>query len=165
MPLRQVDRNGSRRVPLRWAKASAVAVAALLVISVLCAGCLGQGEGERCTYFPGSDPSVNGTDECQNGLVCYPSQTFPSTTGDYDRCCPPVLSQSTVPACQTSTGCPTCGQDASTDASQDGKADAPMDARHDGKDSAADGKADGKKDTGGGGDAPAETSADAPDGG
>jgi hypothetical protein len=91
-------------------------------------GCAAGGEGDRCTYFMSANPSINGTDECQDGLACYPGTSSgfnTNTTGTYDRCCPSELSQATVPACMQGGmldgGCPTCGRDSSTDTATDTK--------------------------------------------
>jgi hypothetical protein len=81
-------------------------------------GCSAQGEGERCDHFPGDNPSINGNDECQDGLVCTPAFNI-ATTGDYDRCCPQDLTMATVAACEPGGtldgGSPSAGRDASFD--------------------------------------------------
>jgi hypothetical protein len=121
-------------------------------------GCTGQGEGDRCTFFPNSAlPSVNGTDECQDGLVCTPA--FNITEFPYDRCCPPVLTQSTVPACSPNGiidgGNPTSGRDATFDTTTDTNDATTQDAKKDApKESAADAKKDASS------DAPSDTPSD-----
>jgi len=82
----------------------AVAVACLS-ISIAWSGCSAQGEGERCTFFGNNaNPSINGSDDCQSGLSCFPGSDFPNTDGTYDRCCPldyqSLPSEQLVPACQ-----------------------------------------------------------------
>jgi hypothetical protein len=123
-------------------------------------GCSASGEGDRCTFFP-SPPnsacpnSINGTDECQSGLVCYAA--FNTAEFPYDRCCPPGLVGATVPACQMAGtidgGNPTSGRDAapdtstdtSTDALTDAPADGPSDAMEEGGDAPSDAKPSGDK--------------------
>jgi hypothetical protein len=96
---------------------------ALMGFSIAGSGCSAQGEGDRCTYFPGNqvDAGINGTDECQDGLVCWSGTAFPNTYGTYDRCCPPNLANATVVQCETGGGIdgsiPTAGADASFDVS------------------------------------------------
>ena len=102
------------------------------VLTVGAGGCSAQGEGDRCTFFNNSaDPSVNGTDECQDGLVCMAA--FNTTQFPYDRCCPPNLAAATVPACEPNGaiegGMPTSGRDASFDVSTDTKDAKTMDAK------------------------------------
>ena len=73
------------------------------------ASCSAQGEGDRCTSFNGaqSNNAINGTDECQNGLICQPGSFFAANAaqyGSYDRCCPPpgtVGKEQLAAACQT----------------------------------------------------------------
>jgi hypothetical protein len=88
-------------------------------------GATAQGEGGRCTFVPNeqNNNALNGTDECQAGLLCYPGQQFPdySQGVTFDRCCPPVLSPTdAIAACRSSGsvsgGNPTDGADASFDA-------------------------------------------------
>ena len=93
-------------------------VAALLGVGVggSGAGCSGQGEGERCTHFDNADADVNGTSECQSGLICTPAFNI-ETTGPFDRCCPMNLQDpNNVAACYSpgNVGTPT---DASVEAS------------------------------------------------
>jgi hypothetical protein len=138
----------------------------LVGFSIAGSGCSAQGEGDRCTYFQGgsaaADPDINGTSECQGGLLCYSGMGggFNPAYGTYDRCCPVILStDDTVAACQKvgqGTGDATAGSgvsfDATTEASgTDGgsssdadSSDAPSDAEHasDAED-ATDGPSDG----------------------
>jgi hypothetical protein len=118
---------------------------ALMGFSIAGSGCSAQGEGDRCTFFnSGStiDAGINGTDECQSGLVCWSGMMFPNTYGTYDRCCPPNLAQATVVQCETggqiADASPSAGADASfdvatdtstTDATSDAKLDAKSDAK------------------------------------
>jgi len=123
-------------------------------------GCSAQGEGDRCTFFPNqqNNNAVNGTDECQDNLICYSGQQFAdySQGFTFDRCCPPVLSPTDpIEACQKTSnvtgGNPTAGADASfvgdtstTDASSEASdgasdaGDAQADAGADSADSGAD---------------------------
>jgi hypothetical protein len=133
----------------RSVRAVCTAVVALLGLAWTGSACTAGGEGDRCTWFPtpsnSIDPnSINGTDECQSGLVCWQAFNIVET-GDYDRCCPPILADSTVAACMASGnidgGNPTSGREggageASTDAktsdvkASDAKAsDAPSDGK------------------------------------
>src|ERR1700728_404746 len=71
-------------------------------------GATAQGEGGRCTFVPNeqNNNALNGTDECQAGLLCYPGQQFPdySQGVTFDRCCPPVLSPTdAIAACRSSS--------------------------------------------------------------
>ncbi len=103
----------------RLCSAICIAVVALAGIMAGGSGCLGEGEGDRCTYagYNNANPSTNGTQECQSGLVCYSGATFPPSSGTYDRCCPANPSQGKG-ACMTSAGFmtqPTSGADAGFD--------------------------------------------------
>jgi hypothetical protein len=108
-----------------FAVCAVCAVTALFVgLSIVGAGCAAQGEGDRCTYFQGgaaaANPDINGTSECQGGLICWRGTSgFNPSTGTYDRCCPPVpVPGDTVAACEQVTqgsGTPTAGADASFD--------------------------------------------------
>jgi hypothetical protein len=90
-----------------------VALAGVVAVG---SGCSNQGEGERCTSIRNAEgnSAINGTQDCQDGLVCYPAFNI-EATGDYDRCCPANLAQATVEACMMGTvagGNPTDGRDA-----------------------------------------------------
>jgi hypothetical protein len=67
------------------------------VLSLLVVGgwialaCSNQGEGERCELR-------NGNDDCQDGLICNPTQYQGS-----NRCCPVDSAAATHPACVTPT--------------------------------------------------------------
>lgn len=99
----------------RLRSAICIAVVALAGVVAVGSGCSNQGEGERCTAI-GDDPnpSTNGTQDCQDGLVCIPAINV-QATGNYDRCCPANLAQATVEACMMGSlagGNPTDGRDA-----------------------------------------------------
>jgi type III secretion protein S len=110
-------------------RAVCAAVVAFLGLAFAIPACSASGEGDRCTYFmPTSsaaanvcqENAINGTDECQDGLVCYPATTFnTAVTGSYDRCCPMDLATATVMACQTAGtldgGNPSSGRDGGLD--------------------------------------------------
>jgi hypothetical protein len=127
-------------------------------------GCSAQGEGDRCTFFPNAlnNNAINGTDECQDGLICYSGQGFAdySQGFTFDRCCPPVLSPTDpIEACQSNSN--VIGGDAGAGA--DAPFVVPSDATtsdatsHDAKPEASDGASDGGDALG---DAPADASAD-----
>jgi hypothetical protein len=140
-------------------------LAAAAALAVGGTGCSAGGEGDRCTYFQSPYPSINGTDECQDGLLCTPYSAFSSNninmTGEYDRCCPPMGVAATVVACQPGgnlgDASPSSGRDASfdvgsestsdvhaTDAKSDADTSSPEDSSHDAPPSdapASDGKA------------------------
>jgi hypothetical protein len=144
-------------------RAVCAAVVAFLGLAFAIPACSASGEGDRCTYFmPTSsaaanvcqENAINGTDECQDGLVCYPATTFnTAVTGSYDRCCPMDLATATVMACQTAGtldgGNPSSGRDGGLDGTSDGnESDAKSDAPKDGapkEDAASDAPSDGKK--------------------
>jgi hypothetical protein len=132
-------------------------------------GCDNEGEGERCTFFPGGDAAVNGTSECSAGLICTTTvyYTNPNTVtslsgnGALGVCCPPAGTASTAPACQMSNGGSTtigpptgdgsfdAGPEAGDAAPRDARTDAPKDgsAAHDGaSDATLDGASDATKD-------------------
>jgi hypothetical protein len=142
-------------VAYRFSRSVCVVLVALSGLAVGGSGCSAQGEGDRCTAFPGADPSINGNDECQDGLVCTPA--FNTMDYPYDRCCPPVLSQATVPACEPSGaldgGNPTSGRDSSFDGTVDAK-DSTSDIK------TSDTKSDASKD--GASDASPDSSPDSP---
>jgi hypothetical protein len=142
-------------VAYRLSIAVCTVAVALVGFSLAGPGCSAQGEGDRCTFFPNqqNNNAVNGTDECQDGLICYSGQQFAdySQGFTFDRCCPPVLNpQDSVEACQSSSnvtgGNPTAGGDASsgsdtstTDATPeaaDGASDAGADSADSGVDAA-----------------------------
>jgi hypothetical protein len=109
-------------VAYRLSIAVCTVAVALVGFSLVGPGCSAQGKGDRCTFFPNqqNNNAVNGTDECQDGLICYSGQQFAdySQGFTFDRCCPPVLNpQDSVEACQSSSnvtgGNPTAGADAS----------------------------------------------------
>jgi hypothetical protein len=100
----------------RLRSAICTAVVALAGVVAVGSGCSNQGEGERCTSIgnAGGNTATNGTQDCQDGLVCYQAFNI-QATGDYDRCCPANLAQATVEACMMGTlagGNPTDGRDA-----------------------------------------------------
>jgi hypothetical protein len=100
----------------RLRSAVCIAVVALAGVVAVGSGCSNQGEGERCTAIgnAGGNPATNGTQDCQDGLVCYTAFNI-QATGDYDRCCPANLAQATVEACMMGNvtgGNPTAGRDA-----------------------------------------------------
>jgi hypothetical protein len=112
-----------------------VGLAALVVGGM---GCSGQGEGERCTFFAnaiGPDAgSINGSSECQDGLVCVAA--FNTSLYPFDRCCPSNLDQPTnVPACYSGNNVGTLPeastQDVTTDAPPDSPKDSPSDSHKD----------------------------------
>jgi hypothetical protein len=85
-------------------------------------GATPQGEGGQCTFVPDeqNNNALNGTDECQAGLLCYPGQQFAdySQGVTFDRCCPAILSPTDpIAACRSSGsvtgGNPTAAADAS----------------------------------------------------
>jgi hypothetical protein len=137
-----LPRRASHNV--RAIRTAVVAALTLLVVALGSPACSASGEGDRCTAFsnltgPPSnstttyDPNaLNGTDECQDGLVCYAAANFNiELTGNYDRCCPMVLAQSTVLACQMvgtiDGGNPTSGRDGGADGALDGAIDGAKD--------------------------------------
>jgi hypothetical protein len=99
----------------RLRSAICIAVVALAGVVATGAGCSNQGEGERCTAIADdSNPATNGTQDCQDGLVCISAVNI-QATGNYDRCCPATQAQATVEACMMGTlagGNPTEGRDA-----------------------------------------------------
>jgi hypothetical protein len=131
----------SSLVPHRFSFAVASVTVAFVGFSFVWSGCSAQGEGDRCTFFPNeqANNAINGTDECQDGLICYPGSTaqFDPTFGTYDRCCPMNLPQSTVQACLPAPLIDAgrdaeMGDGAFVDAEPDtAKADAPSDAELD----------------------------------
>jgi hypothetical protein len=155
-------------VAYRLSIAVCTVAVALVGFSLAGPGCSAQGEGDRCTFFPNqqNNNAVNGTDECQNGLICYSGQQFAdySQGFTFDRCCPPVLNpQDAVEACQSSSnvtgGNPTAGADASF-GSDTSTTDATPQAA-DGASDAADAQADAGADSADAGvDAAADTGAD-----
>jgi len=76
------------------------------ILSVLLASCLGvlavlsacsnYGEGERCE-------TLNGNDDCENGLTCTPANQLVAPFNSSDRCCPFDRSQATVASCKPGT--------------------------------------------------------------
>jgi hypothetical protein len=112
-------------------------------------GCADEGEGERCTYFPGGDAGTNGSTECAAGLLCTPNNYYtPATTltgvGTLGLCCPPPGTAASVTACEpqysgSSTAGPPAGDggfdgqvnDAKADVRTDAKKDGPEDAKKD----------------------------------
>jgi hypothetical protein len=103
---------------------------------VINGGSNGQGEGGQCTFVPNeqNNNAVNGTDECQAGLFCYPGQQFADCSQGvtFDRCCPPVLSPTDpIAACRSSSnvtgGNPTAGADASFGVTSVDSGDSPAD--------------------------------------
>ncbi len=119
----------------RLRSAICIAVVGLAGMVAAGAGCSNQGEGERCTFFPNGSESINGstptngTQDCQDGLVCEQGTNFPTATGTYDRCCPPDQANATVQACMTGSvvgGDQNAGRDASF---EDSAADAAPDAK------------------------------------
>jgi hypothetical protein len=99
----------------RLRSAICIAVVALAGVIAVGSGCSNQWEGERCTAISNDpNPSTNGTQDCQDGLVCISAINI-QATGDYDRCCPANLASATVEACMMGTlagGNPTDGRDA-----------------------------------------------------
>jgi hypothetical protein len=111
--------------------AVATAVTLVLASAGTMGGCDNEGEGERCTYFPGGDAGENGTSECSSGLVCkatdYYATTSMTTTpgvGALGVCCPPAGVATTAVACMPAVGGSTTGGrptgDGSFDAGGDG---------------------------------------------
>ncbi len=134
-------------------------VAMIASIPMGMAGCADQGEGERCTYFPGGDAGENGTSDCSSGLICMPAGTYfnsipaaslMSGVGTLGVCCPPAGTASNAAACNpmnagSANAGPPLGDggfdgtlETGTDAhaAHDGTTDAPHEAK-----AAADGKA------------------------
>jgi hypothetical protein len=77
---------------------------------VLLGGCNGQGEGDVCDMRAGN----NGTDDCQNGLTCFP----PMAPFNYPRCCPSDTTLASVPACRPGSSGLGDAQTAAPDASE-----------------------------------------------
>lgn len=71
------------------------AAACLLAVSLF-PSCTNQGEGDRCS-------TLNGNDDCQDGLVCTPGSALnpPQNT---DICCPSDRSQATTTVCSIGAG-------------------------------------------------------------
>jgi len=70
-----------------WMTIGTVAIVAVV------AACSNMGEGERCE-------ALNGNDDCNSGLVCYPAAQL-SNNSPSDRCCPVDRSQARAPVCLT----------------------------------------------------------------
>ncbi len=123
-------------------------MACLLGTGIVCVlfaltACSNGAEGDRCEYD-------NLNDDCQDGLICIPASPRPGAPytvnqqyANSDRCCPPVQSQATHPACLPSTGtggdgsAPEAGpSDGGTDSSSDVSVDAPADSPSDATDAA-----------------------------
>jgi hypothetical protein len=99
--------------------------------------CSNQAEGERCE-------SLQGNDDCQDGLICYQAALLIGTTSD--RCCPQDRSQATTQVCRAATngigdaGFVDTGPPSAADAGDAGSAStSDADATADAADAAADG--------------------------
>jgi hypothetical protein len=106
-----------------------VGLAALVVGGM---GCSGQGEGERCTFFAASGADageINGTGECQDGLVCVAA--FNTNLYPFDRCCPSNLELPTnVPACYSGGHVGGVPEASTEDVATDAPPDSPSEASH-----------------------------------
>jgi hypothetical protein len=112
----------------------AVGIVGIVVGAIFFAfgGCSDQGEGERCQ-------TLNGNDDCQNGLVCVCATPLNCINTSYgfvnppyntsDRCCPSERALATTPQCVAGVG-PSTGdanvpiQEAGPEAAADAAADA-----------------------------------------
>ena len=59
---------------------------------VALAACSNYAEGDRCE-------SLNGNEDCVNGLQCTPKAQLSPPFNSSDRCCPPDRTTATTPAC------------------------------------------------------------------
>lgn len=81
--------------PARNRILSVLLASSLGVLAVLSA-CSNNGEGERCE-------TLNGNEDCENGLTCTPARQLPAGFDSADRCCPFDRSQATVASCKQGT--------------------------------------------------------------
>jgi hypothetical protein len=77
------------------------------VLPLVNPGCSKYGEGSPCST-DNTDPITHVSDDCEDGLVCTPSNML-QTCSDSAICCPPAGQTATSPACILGNGSANCG--------------------------------------------------------